>query len=340
MSCHAINGVENAASPCANLSDWGQKAITKLDFAFLDHHHVEHLSEHDDSAKSEIPLVNGVSEQAVKQVIDHVNGKKWAEPVTQEVAVAWPHVDHTRDSWLMQKLKNTRVYDRGKNLLEPRRKLDKDHKPVVDEQGNPVVEFQGKPYDKLRMPTFYFTDEQVQALVTFVLSNRDKLITPRLLAKVNDEEAKRIAQGRQIVERYNCVGCHHIDANQPAVQQYWQLGWYGPEGRTEIVSKAPPSLRSQGARVQHAWLFNFLKYVELEGTGPRGKIRPLPFIRMPSFPLTDDEATAVAAYFNAVSVKESKILSKKVDPLLKEAAKPANPGEPEGDIEKVWPDDM
>ena len=338
MSCHAINGVENAASPCANLSDWGQKAITKLDFAFLDHHHVEHLSSHEESAKSEIPLVNGISADAVKQVTEHLNGKKWNEPIAQEAAVAWPHVDHSRDSWLVQKLKNTRVYDRGKNLLEPKRRM-KDGHPVLDENGNPIVEEQGKPYDKLRMPTFYFTDDQVHAIVTFVLSNRDKLITPRLLAKVNDEEAKRIAQGRQIVERYNCVGCHVIDANQPAVQQYWQLGWYGPEGKSEIVSKAPPSLRGEGSRVQHAWLFNFLKFVELEGTGPRGKIRPLPFIRMPSFPLTDDETTAIAAYFNAVSVKEAKELTKRVDPLLKETAKPAVPTDPPGDPEKVWPDD-
>src|SRR4029079_14838399 len=28
MNCHAINGLETASSPCANLSDWGQKQVS------------------------------------------------------------------------------------------------------------------------------------------------------------------------------------------------------------------------------------------------------------------------------------------------------------------------
>src|SRR5262249_52895321 len=40
-SCHAINGTEAISSPCANLSDWGQKGIDKLDFGYLDHHKLQ-----------------------------------------------------------------------------------------------------------------------------------------------------------------------------------------------------------------------------------------------------------------------------------------------------------
>ena len=41
MSCHAIHGTETLTSPCADLSDWGQKQVSKLDYAYLDPHKVE-----------------------------------------------------------------------------------------------------------------------------------------------------------------------------------------------------------------------------------------------------------------------------------------------------------
>jgi DUF917 family protein len=64
-------------------------------------------------------------------------------------------------------------------LLEPARK-SAGGKPVLDRDGHPVVEIgdRGRPYDKLKMPTFYFNDRQVHALVTFVVSNRNRLVTP------------------------------------------------------------------------------------------------------------------------------------------------------------------
>ena len=84
---------------------------------------------------------------------------------------------------------------------------------------------------------------------------------------------QRIARGRQLVQKFNCVGCHIVDANAAAVQQYYKAD--------EITTKAPPSLRGEGNKIQHAWLFNFLKNVE--------PLRPLlykqpenkPGIRMP-----------------------------------------------------------
>jgi cytochrome c551/c552 len=74
MSCHSINGTETISSPCANLSDWGQKRIDKLDFAFLDHHKAEGLP-----PTSKIEMVNGVSAEA--GVLGHVlPDTGWAEP--------------------------------------------------------------------------------------------------------------------------------------------------------------------------------------------------------------------------------------------------------------------
>ena len=61
----------------------------------------------------------------------------------------------------------------------------------------------------------------------------------------------------------------------------------------------------------------FLKNVEL--IRPSLFMRPeleagkLPGIRMPSFPITDDEATAVAEYFASVSNHEAKDLKQRLD---------------------------
>jgi cytochrome c551/c552 len=280
MSCHSINGMESVSSPCANLSDWGQKSVDKLDFGYLDHHHVAEFQAEGVRDRA-VMLVNGISPQAAAIGHESIQGK----PVAAPLDLTWPAVDHSRTAWVTQKLKNTRIYDRGRSLLEP-------------SQGDP-----GKPYDKLKMPTFYLNDEQVHAIVTFVISNRDRLITQKLTQATNTEAAQRIARGRELTERFNCVSCHQIEKNEPQIRQYFKVD--------EVGTKAPPSLRGEGNKIQHAWLFNFFKNVE--------PLRPLLFngIHMPSFSATDDEWTSIIAYFNYVSNKEAATLNKQLEPVAK-----------------------
>lgn len=344
MNCHAINGMEGAASPCTNLSDWGQKREDKLDFGFLAEHKVkEELPE-----TADFYLVNGLSPDALTKITPRLGNKDFEEPLSRMVEVKWPLVPHGRASWLEHKLKNSRIYDRGKNLLEPVRDGG-DAKPklveAIDPNGNdlgykvPALLSHGKPYDKLRMPTFYLEEAQVHAIVTFVISNRDKLVTQKMLDNANPIELQRIAKGRQLADKFNCIGCHRLEFNQPFIQQYFLKGtgyWDAPE----MSLKAPPNIHGEGSRVQQQWLFNFLKHVEQAGTGPQGKMRPQPYVRMPSFPLTDEEATAIAAYFGADVIKEGKDLAKRFDPLMKDLAKSINPESPDSvNLETAWPDD-
>ncbi len=165
-------------------------------------------------------MVNALSARSCTLLTD--NSASMSKPVD----VAWPEVESTRTSWLQQKLENTRVWDRGQALLDPQ--------PTSD---NLDIRL-GKPYDKLRMPTFYLNDDQVHNLITFVLSNRDRLISDRLLTRTENPSAVRMARGRELTERYNCVGCHQIENgsfSSPNTAQIQQ--WYKPE---EMVDKAPP----------------------------------------------------------------------------------------------------
>lgn len=304
MSCHSINGLETTASPCANLSDWGQKAESKLAFEYLDEHKTSQLP-----AQSPIQMVNGLSVEAALLAHGAVD---WNKEIAKPVQAAWPSVHHYRNDWLVQKLKNSRAYDRGKNMFDPVRKTENGKPVIVD--GNPVLANNGTPYDKLKMPTFYLNDQQVHALVTFVITNREQRIGEALKNKSRNEKTQQIAYGRELVTRYACVSCHVVDGNVPQVQQYYKTD--------DIMTLAPPSLRGEGNKVQHNWLFNFFKNVEL--------LRPLLWksplvptnpaisgIRMPSFPATDAEWTAIIAYFAAASNKESRELHKKLDPVVK-----------------------
>ncbi|MGE5610397.1 MAG: c-type cytochrome, partial [Bacillota bacterium] len=194
-------------------------------------------------------------------------------------------IEPTRMAWMDQKLRSPRIYDRGRMV--------------------PTLQ-------KLRMPKFELSDRQIQALITFVISNRDRLIAPGLLARANTAETQTIARGRQIAERYNCVGCHRIDGPEPAIQQYWLRGYFD---EADLVIQSPPSLRGEGSRVQHQWLYNYLRHVESEGIN--GRIRPIPSIRMPSFALSEEETAAVVAYFSAVARQESRQLSRHLEPLLR-----------------------
>ncbi len=317
MQCHAINGAEAMASPCANLSDWGQKLVSKLDFGYVDPHKSASMPD------QKLEMVNAFSTHAATMT-QPMKGEDWGKEIAQPVTAAWPEVHHGREAWLTQKLRNTRIWDRGKQLLEPTRLLE-NGKMKPDSAGFPMVKDPGKPYDKIKMPTFYLSDEEIDSIVTFVISNRDRLISEKLTNATANPQAKRIAHGRYLVtEKFNCTSCHLIEANKPQIQQYF------PD-ETKIPANAPPQLRSEGSRVQHAWLFGFVKNVM--------PLRPplVEGIRMPSFSATDEEWTAIIAYFNDVANKESRELKKDIQPILNyKKAAVAAAGEDSDDAGSDW----
>ncbi len=135
--------------------------------------------------------------------------------------------------------------------------------------------------EKLIMPRYDLTGEEVDALVTYLLGLTDAIV-PMERRRALTGRGKAIAAGRRLVEAKNCRGCHTIE------------GRGGERLRTEATPRRarPPSLELEGSKVTSAWLFTFLKH-------PR-TIRPWLAVRMPNFRFADEEATALAAYFAAV----------------------------------------
>jgi mono/diheme cytochrome c family protein len=165
-----------------------------------------------------------------------------------------PHT--SKIAWFRAKLHDPRVFDKGRVL---------------------------NPLDKLRMPNFEFTDEEIDRLLTAIMSFQRE-IQPAQAMPVKSARRDFIVQGRALVSRRNCVGCHIIEGNGG---DFLKL--------VAEPTLGPPMLTPEGARVQHDWLYAFLK-------GPIS-IRPWISVRMPTFGLDDQNLNSVISYFGAVSNK-------------------------------------
>jgi len=159
-------------------------------------------------------------------------------------------LDHTNYAWFTQKLENPRIFDKGKA---------------------------SPPEDKLRMPNFNFSPEEIEALVTTILSFSEDEVGENLLAS-NYVRDDMVYEGRKLIKEYNCQGCHIIDGFGGQIAENYSSPEY-----------APPNLNTEGAKVQPDWLFNFFLEPSI--------IRPNLQVRMPTFKLTDEEWNAIIRSF-------------------------------------------
>ena len=84
-----------------------------------------------------------------------------------------------------------------------------------------------------------------------------------------------MSPGRGLFEKYNCLGCHNL------------------AGQGGTIA---PNLAYEGSKVRNDWLLSFLKQPH--------QIRPLMQARMPTFPLTDQEAVNVRDHIMTAFVDE------------------------------------
>jgi len=178
------------------------------------------------------------------------------------------HLDHNNFTWFDQKLRNPRMFDQGK--VRP-------------------------PDEKLKMPNFYFSDEEVDALVTFLLGLVDTAPVEHKMVSRSPENL-HLEAGQKEVRLYNCQGCHLIEGIGGAIQptiEGWLMAY---DNRTEAEAKAiaksfsPPNLVGEGKKVHAEWLFDFLH--------EPSTIRPWLKVRMPTFRLSTDELNTLVTYFN------------------------------------------
>lgn len=135
------------------------------------------------------------------------------------------------------------------------------------------------------MPQFDLADEDIKALRLLLAGFQDRKVPPRYTAD-RSQRTLQVADGRRLMQQYNCVGCHEIEKRGGFIRRYYQ----------ENPALAPPILNGEGEKVQAPWLFTFIK-------APL-PIRPWLSLRMPTFQLSDAEVNTLINYFNGLSKVE------------------------------------
>lgn len=133
-----------------------------------------------------------------------------------------------------------------------------------------------------KMPNFGLKDEEIHPLVVFLKGLRGDEVPERFVENKVRPLQKNIEEGRRLVRRYNCEGCHTIEGAGRLIESV-----VGPE-------HSPPNLMGIGARVRPDFMFKFLK-----NPGDM-KVRDWLKVRMPTFGFTDKQINAVIAYFSSL----------------------------------------
>ena len=183
-------------------------------------------------------------------------------------------IEHNKEAWFKQKMLDPRIFDKGK-----------------------VKE----PLEKLKMPNFNFTEEEVDAITTalmgFVKDRPDPSKMPGQGVK-----AAFIHEGQKIVRQFNCQSCHIIEGEGGAIQSTlidWLVTYQGKDAndaQSVVRSFSPPNLIGEGQKVQAQWLFEFL-----HGPTP---IRPWLRVRMPTYSFHAGQINSLVKYFNYLDDQE------------------------------------
>ena len=160
-------------------------------------------------------------------------------------------IGHNNYSWFEQKLANPRIFDRDKIVA---------------------------PEDKSRMPNFYFTPTEIEAITTAILGFNNNQYSDNMIVE-NLVDDKNIFKGYSLIQRYNCQGCHIVDGFGGQIADIIGAPEY-----------SPPNLNTQGIKTQPDWLFSFFKHPSV--------IRPNLQVRMPSFTMfSDDDWNSIITAF-------------------------------------------
>jgi cytochrome c2 len=155
---------------------------------------------------------------------------------------------------------------------------------------------------ELKMGDFDLSPREIRALTVFLMGLND--LKPQ--AEYNPYEKaeyRASVEGRQVVEDYNCRGCHLVEGR--GAEFLTAKRQLQPDFDEQF---GPPHLTGEGARVQSEWLFTFLRDPGNNGIRPIlhpewvwGEAEPPEkfAVKMPTFPLSSEQATAVVRYFSA-----------------------------------------
>ncbi len=203
FGCHDIPGYETAKPIGTPLASWGRKDPAQLAFENIN----EFLSLHGNYVPTRGPVQNMdaahiVSAPAPKGPVKGYNaepgegtheGGHGLNPRDDKYSSDTGYflqslASHSRHGFLWQKLRMPRSFD--------------------------YETTQVKRYDeRLRMPKFPFDEREREAVMTFVLGLTQEAPDAKYIYKPSPRQ-KAIVEGRHVLEKYNCAGCHILDMDR------------------------------------------------------------------------------------------------------------------------------
>lgn len=163
-------------------------------------------------------------------------------------------VPDTRHDWVRTKLLDPRIWDKDKEQIKDYNEL-------------------------LKMPNFGMSQREAEAVAANVLGFTKETVAASKKAGMDPRTAS-LAEGRKLITRYNCQGCHLIEGQGHAIKSV-----------IKDTTLLPPNLAAEGARVQSDWLFSYVH------DPSQVRMRPWLTVRMPTFDFTDDQLNTVIGYF-------------------------------------------
>ncbi|MCI0642224.1 MAG: c-type cytochrome [Gemmataceae bacterium] len=189
-ACHDIPGFENAKPIGVALNDWGKKPNDRLAFEdiknYLEHHY---------------HVVPSLVDEEGKPVGPKGEGSNKKEPYEQFYSDSIHH--HQREGYLNQKIRDPRSYDYNRlRAWDDRSRMPQFKFARLRKKPNEsAAEFEARSLKE--------EAEAREAVATFILG---LVAEPVPLASINQPKGDRLAEvkGRQVLEKYNCGGCHLV----------------------------------------------------------------------------------------------------------------------------------
>ena len=179
---------------------------------------------------------------------------------------------------------------------------------------NPAVFDEGKErehLERLRMPNFNLSAEEINALTTFLLGAVETTFPEHYRFEPEDERAA-VQEGWWIITRHNCTGCHQIRPGN--VSSFMTMPRYTDD--PDWAEQFPPQLYTEGARVQPDWLTGFLANPALsERDINRNGVREYLHARMPTFYFSDRQLAKLTKFFMARDSQPVPHMPEAMEPL-------------------------
>ena len=230
--CHDIAGFEDAKPIGTVLADWGKKEPARLAFEHITHYIDHQHSSHPETGKPETgkPETGKPENAAATDGAGHTEAAHADESLEDREYFIAQLKAGNRIGFLYQKLREPRSYDFHKT--------------------------ENKKYsERLRMPHFPFDGHDREAVMSFVLGLIGEPPNDKYIYKPS-ERTKALLAGREVLEKFNCGGCHILSPEKWDV--IFEREKFGEQSPVKIYpflrSHFTPQALAESAKVDRAGL--------------------------------------------------------------------------------------